>query len=112
MRENIVITRGDTKFIERTLLEGGLPMTLTGTTITFTVERLFTKTIDAGIELVPPDSGTEPGEIVITVDPEDTQDAPDYRAVYRYDVQVDDGGVVTTPLLGDFIVIPDVTENP
>jgi hypothetical protein len=109
MRENIVITRGDSKDIERTLLEGGLPMSLVGSLITFTVDGLFTKTLDNGIELEPPDSGTDPGVITISIDPEDTADVPAYRSVYRYDVQVDDGGIVTTPLLGDFIVTPDVT---
>lgn len=110
MIETIVMTRGDTKVLDRTLMEGGIPMNLIGTEITFTVKDLFSKTLDAGIELVPPDSGTEPGVIEITVDPADTQDVPDYRAIYRYDVQVDDGGIITTPLRGWFIVLPDVTE--
>jgi hypothetical protein len=110
MRENIVMTRGDSRDLERTLYQAGIPMDLIGTEITFTVKDLFAKTLDNGIELVPPDSGTEPGMIAITIDPADTEDVPDYRKVYRYDIEVDDGGTITTPLYGDFIVIPDVTE--
>jgi hypothetical protein len=109
MRENIVVMRGDSRVLERTLLEGGIPMDLTSATITFTVDGLFSKTLDNGIELVPPDSGTEPGQVEITIEPEDTDGASDYRRAYRYDVEVTDTGVVTTPLYGDFIVVPDVT---
>lgn len=109
MRENIVITRGDSKLLDKTLMEGGLPMDLTTASITFTVATLFSKTLDAGIELVPPDSGSEPGAIEITIDPADTATVPDYRSVYRYDVEVTDDGVVSTPLMGYLIVLPDVT---
>jgi hypothetical protein len=109
VNKNYVITRGDTKIIEETLMEGGAPIVLTTAAVTFTVEDLFAKTLNAGVELVPPDSGTEPGEISVTIDPADTADCPDWRSVYRYDVQVVDDDVVTTPLSGHFIVLPDVT---
>ena len=109
MRENIVVMRGDTPILERTLLQGGIPMALTSAAITFTVDGLFSKTLDNGIELVPPDSGTEPGQIEITLAGMDTSGCPDWRSVYRYDVEVVDDDLVTTPLYGDFIVLPDVT---
>jgi len=109
VRKNYVITRGDSKFLEETLNESGTPMDLTTAAVTFTVGDLFSKTLNAGIELVPPDSGTDPGEITIQIDPADTEDCPDYRKVYHYDIEVVDDGVVTTPQYGDLTVLPDVT---
>lgn len=104
MRENIVVYRGDSRLLERTLRWQGEDMDITGTTVTLTVQDLFEKTGD-----VVAGSGGG-GEVEFALTPEDTEDAPDYRRTYHYDIQVDDGGVITTPLYGDFIVIPDVTE--
>lgn len=103
MRENIVVYRGDTRILERTLRAGGAPMDLDGTTVTLTVETLFEKVGD----VVAGSGGA--GDVEFTLDPADTEDAPNWRSVYRYDIQVDDGGDITTPLYGDFIVIPDAT---
>lgn len=109
MRKNYTMTRGDTKVIEEVLNLDGLPLDLLTAAITFTVGDLFSKTVDNGIELVPPDSGTDVGEVTITIDPADTVDCPDYRTVYHYDVQVVDDGVVSTPLYGELTVLADVT---
>ena len=104
MRENIVVMRGDNRLLERTLHWQGEPMDVTGSTVTLTVQDLFTKDGD-----VVAGSGGG-GEVEFAIEPADTEDAPDYRRTYHYDIQVDDGGVITTPLYGDFIVVPDVTE--
>lgn len=110
MRENIVLYRGDTRVLERTLMAGGLPINLIGASVTMTVKDLFTKTETDGIEIALTGSGGEGGEITITINPEDTAGAPDFRFGYHYDIQVDDAGEITTPLYGDVIVLPDVTE--
>ena len=104
MRENIVVYRGDDRTLERQLRYQGAPMDLDGTTVTLTVQDLFetTGTVVSG-------SGGN-GEVEFTLLPDDTDGAPDYRRTYHYDIQVNDGGVITTPLYGDFIVLPDVTE--
>lgn len=108
MRQNIVVTRGDTRVLGRTLERDAFPIDLTGAAVTMTVDGLFTKTVGAGIELVA-DSGDE-GEITITIDPADTDGAPDWRRVYHYDIEVEESdGTVTTPYYGAFIVTPDVT---
>ena len=103
MRENIVVYRGDSRLLERTLLWQGAPMDLDGTTVTLTVQGLFEKDGD----VVMGSGGS--GEVTFDIDPTDTQDAPDYRKTYHYDIEVDDAGEITTPLYGDFIVIPDVS---
>lgn len=107
MRETIVVTRGDTRELDRQLFMQGLPIDLEQASVTFTVDGLFSKTLGNGIELVS-DSG-DSGYIVITIDPADTEGCPDWRTAYRYDVEVEDTGIVTTPLSGRFVVVPDVT---
>ena len=104
MRENIVAYRGDSKFLAKELRWQGEPMDIEGATVTLTVQDLFTK---AG-EVVSGSGGS--GAVTFDILPTDTDGAPNYRRSYHYDIQVDDGGDITTPLYGDFIVIPDVTE--
>ena len=52
MRENIVVTRGDSRELDRQLFLQGLPIDLTGASVTMTVESLFTKTIGGEREAI------------------------------------------------------------
>jgi hypothetical protein len=109
MRQDITVTRGDTRTLTVTITDSaGDPYDLTDAAITFTVDDLFdAKTIGSGIVVNTPASGV----FTITIDPADTTDAPDARVAYPYDIElVLSDGSVKTPQRGLFIVLPDVTE--
>jgi hypothetical protein len=109
MRVDYTLIRGDSRELDLDLTD---PMTqmaynLAGAGVIFTVDdSLFdAKTVGDGITV-----DESSGSVTVTLDPEDTQNAPDYRARYRYDVQVtDSAGAVTTPQRGWLIVLPDVS---
>ena len=65
------------------------------------------RTTGDGIVVADPDSGVA----VITINPADTEDASDWRRSYPYDIQVTFlDGTVITPILGRFVLRPDVTQ--
>lgn len=108
MNQNqIVHVRGDSGTFEVTLTDSaGDPLDLTGASVDFTVGDLIEKSLGDGVAVATPVSGVA----VITLDPEDTEDASDYRRAYRYDVQVTlADGTVRTPIRGLFVLVPDVT---
>jgi hypothetical protein len=103
MRIDYTVVRGDSRTLELelTYADGTLP-DLVDADISFIVDGLFTKTVT--------DPDLSSGEAEITLDPDDTDGAPDVRVAYRYNVQVtQDDGTVLTPQSGLFIVLPDVT---
>ena len=105
MRLDYTLIRGDTRTLDLDLTdpETGMAYDLSGATVILTVEDLFTKSLADGID-------ESSGSVTVTIDPEDTEDAPDYRARYRYDVQVTTAaGAVTTPQRGTILVLPDVS---
>lgn len=107
MRLDITMTRGDTRTFELPLLDdNGAAYDFTGAAIAFKT-ALFTATVGDGIAV--DDSS---GDVTLTVSPTDTEDAPDVRMAYPYDVQVTlADGTVNTPQRGLFIVLPDVLDN-
>lgn len=104
---DISMVRGDSVTLSLTLTDSvGAPYDLTAADITFTVDDLITKTVGAGITVADPLTGVA----AIALDPADTEDCPDIRAAYRYDVQITlSSGSVKTPIRGLFVVLPDVT---
>jgi len=108
MNQNqLTMTRGDTRTFTVTMTDdAGDPYDLTDASVDFTVGDLFDKSVGDGITVADPETGVA----VITVDPDDTNGASDYRRAHRYDVQVTlADGTVKTPLRGLFVVTPDVT---
>ena len=106
-QHQITMTRGDTRIFTVTMTDdAGDPYDLTSADVAFTVGGLFEKGVGDGITIADPETGVA----VVTVDPADTNGAPDVRRAYRYDVQVTlSSGAVKTPLRGLFVVVPDVT---
>lgn len=111
MNQNqIVMTRGDSRDLDFSDIvdPSGVAYDLTDVTaLTLTVGSgpLFTKVL-ADFTL-----DESAGDIAVTIDPADTEDAPDARMAYRYDLQVTlTDGTVNTARRGLFIVTPDVTE--
>lgn len=107
MRQDITAIRGDTVALSVTVTDSaGLAYDLTGAAVVMTVGDLFSKSVGDGITVAAPATGVAS----IAVDPADTQDAPDQRVAYPYDVQITlADGSVKTPIRGQFIVLPDVT---
>lgn len=108
MRLDYTLIRGDTRVLDLDLTDPimGAAYDLNGASIAFTVDdSLFdAKTVGAGIAV-----DESAGTVEVTLDPADTANAPDYRARYRYDVQVTTSdGSVTTPQRGWLIVLPDI----
>ena len=109
MRIDYTLIRGDTRTLDLDLTD---PATQTaydfsGASIVFTVDdSLFdAKTLASGITV-----DASSGMVEVALLPADTANAPDYRARYRYDVQVTDAlGAVTTPQQGWITVLPDIT---
>lgn len=102
---NLVMVSGDSRTFDFsvTVGSGGEFDDLTGATVQFAVDGLFTKTNGDGVTVT-----ALTGAIVATVVPADTEDV-DHRHAYRYDVQITEAdGTVTTIRRGWFIVTPDV----
>lgn len=102
----ITMTRGDTRTLTLTLTDADAdPYDLTGAAVRFTVGDLFDKALGDGIAVAAPATGVA----VITIDPDDTETA-DARRSYPYDIEVTFAdGTVVTPILGRFVIRPDVT---
>ena len=110
------MVRGDSAEFSVHLTEGdGSDLDLTGLDITFTVKEhrflddadaLLVKTVGDGITIVSASEGT----LTIAIDPADTSEL-EHLPTYRWDVQVQSGGDVRTPLTGRLIISPDVTRT-
>lgn len=95
----ITVTRGDDRELTFTIAAD-----YTDTTASFTVDGLFTNTGTVEVS-----SGGET-TVTVTVAGADTEDAPDVRRAYRYELQMTDtGGEVQTVRRGLLVVIPDLT---
>ena len=110
------IVRGDTKAFTLTLtdVDTGDPLLLTGLDLTFSVkyrladtqeDALIVKTSGDGI-VVAGDPAL--GIATLTLEPDDTNGLTNVRTLV-WDVQVEDGLEVRTPLMGTFYLIGDVT---
>lgn len=102
MRTDYTVIRGDTPTLtlDLVLADATVP-DLSGATITFTVDDLFSRSVT--------DADLSSGEASVTLTVADTEDCPDHRTAYRYDVQVTEAdGTVLTPQRGLLIVVPDV----
>ena len=105
-------TRGDTAVFTFTLTDAAGPIDLGSADVTFTAKRTYrsaafvTKTLDDDIAL----DGTsgDSGICSVTIQPEDT-DALTHTERFVWDIQVDDGLTITTPLSGRWVVKADVT---
>ena len=104
--------RGDTVTFTFTVTDSdGAPLDLTGADITFTARRTINgpafvvKTLDDGIDL---GGSGETGVCTVTIAPEDT-DTLTHTERFVWDIQVDDGLDVRTPLRGRWVVSMDVT---
>lgn len=101
MRLNYTVMRGSDW---STMLEltdyTGTPIDIDTATVEFIVDGLFSKTaVD--------DAST--GEAMLTITPADTEDAPDQRSAYPYNVKVTSAtGEITYPQRGLFIVLPSI----
>jgi hypothetical protein len=107
---DLTVIRGDTVTFELTITDSaGDPYDLTGAEVWFSVERLgISKTVGSGITVATPASGVATISLVTA----DTEDAPNLRVSYRYDVQLRlSDGSIKTPVRGQLIVIPDVTTD-
>jgi hypothetical protein len=115
----LTMTRGDTRVFTVSLTDAdGVALDLTGLTITFTAKRRYSdldddavlqKTSGAGIEVLDAEAGTA----TITIDPEDTADLElETLPTLAWDLQVENGGDVRTPLQGQLAIRPDVTHGP
>lgn len=78
----------------------GTPINTDTSTVEFIVDNLFSVTaVD--------DAST--GESLVTITPADTEDAPDVRTAYQYNVKVTtSAGKITYPQRGLFIVLPSI----
>lgn len=109
MRLDYTLIRGDTRVLDLDLLDPatGIAYDLNGASIAFTIDdSLFdAKSVGSGITV-----DTSSGSVTVTLQPADTANSPDYRARYRYDVQVTEaGGTVSTPQRGWITILPDVS---
>ena len=108
MTTQITMTRGDSRTLDFSdLADGeGIAYDLNAVTAAeFRVDGLFEKAL-ADFDLDP-----SAGELSLDIEPADTEDGPDERRAYRYDLQLTFmGGDVKTVRRGLFIVVPDVAD--
>jgi hypothetical protein len=108
------LTRGDTGVFTLPLVDGsGQPLDLGAVDITFTAKRhlldtvpFIRKTLDDGIDLA--GASGDSGICTVTLEPEDTE-ALTHTERFLWDVQVDSGLDISTPLKGRLVVSMDVT---
>ena len=105
--------RGDTETFTVTLTDGaGDPLDLSDLDITFEAKRTYTgpvfvrKTLDDGITLE--GASGDSGICTITIEPEDTEHLT-HTERFVWDIQVDNGLDIRTPLRGRWVVALDVT---
>lgn len=80
----------------------GTPIDIDTATVEFIVDNLFTKTAVDDVST---------GEALVSIVPADTEDCPDQRTAYAYNVKVTTAlGAVTYPQRGLFVVLPNVTD--
>lgn len=113
----ITAKRGDTIELSVTVTRSGAAVDLTDADLTFTAKRRYSdadadavvqKTLGDGIAVV---GDAEDGEILVTLDPEDT-DSLTRQTVLLCDVQlVESDGRVTTVASGTLTITPDVTRT-
>lgn len=103
MRIDYTVVRGDTRVIDLDLLDRyGQAFDFSGASVVMRVADLFDKDLTDGIDL-------SSGDLTVTIEPEDTEGAPDQRTAYAYDIAVTEAdGTVSTAQRGLFIVLPDV----
>jgi hypothetical protein len=107
------MTRGDSAVFTVVLTDAsGEPLDLAETELTFTVKRsafdadaLIQKTVGAGITVTDESAGVA----TITLEPGDTADIDVRGPSLRWDVQIDSGGDIRTPLSGRLAIAADIT---
>lgn len=99
MNQNeIVMTRGDDRDIDLSDLADRF--VISGATVRFTICDLLTR--EALID-------ESAGDIIVSLVPADTEDAPDRRSVYRYEVEAEEqAGEIHTLRRGRFVILPDL----
>jgi len=113
----IRIKRGRTKRWIVTVKVGGLTRDVTNDTFWFTVKQrfsdadnaaLFQLTNGSGISLYDPTHG----QILVAIDPGNTDGCPSQRTVYQYDLSIKyASGQKYTLSEGSFAVEPDITNS-
>lgn len=99
-QHQITVTRGDERTLAFVISED---YAAEGDTAEFVVEDLFDKTV-----AVDADPGSGYATAFFELDAVDTEDAPDYRRTYRYDLSVTHEGNNLTVRRGLFVVLPDL----
>ena len=105
-QHQITMTRGDTRTLTLTLTNAeGDAYDLTGADVWFQAGDLVAKSLGDGITVSSPATGVAS----ILISSADTEDAPDCRMAYPYNVQLElaDGSTVT-PVRGLLVIVPDV----
>jgi hypothetical protein len=107
--------RGDSKTFAFMLTDAdGDPIDLTIASVTMTAKSVYTdadgaavfqKTVGDGVTVIDDTGGT----ITVDVEPEDTSDLSGVKHRLYFDVQVQTGTTVRTPVRGRLLVEPDVT---
>lgn len=103
---DLVMTRGDSRTFDFSDVDDtdGMAFNLADATLTFTVGDLFTLTRDNGIVV-----DESSGSIEVEIEPENTEDATDWRHDYRYALEITlADGSVHTPRKGRLILTPDL----
>jgi hypothetical protein len=107
-QHQITVTRGDSRTLDFSDVEDsdGVAYDLNDVTgIIFRVDGLFRKTISDF------DIDESSGDITVDISAGDTEDAPDYRRAYRYELEFTITGVgIRTVRRGLFVVTPELTD--
>ena len=107
-QHQLTVTRGDSRTFDFSDLADATGLAYDFNVVTgmiFRVDGLFEKTISDF------DIDESAGEVFVDISPSDTEDAPDYRKAYRYEVELTITSVgVVTARTGLFVVKPDLAD--
>jgi hypothetical protein len=105
-QHQLTMTRGDSRTFDFSDLADATGLAYDFNVVTgiiFRVDGLFEKTISDF------DIDESAGEVFVDVSPSDTEDAPDYRKAYPYEIELTMTGIgVVTARQGLFVVKPDL----
>lgn len=104
------VTAGDSKTIELTIMDGNVPMNLTGCTIQWGLGKTpheatdILKSTASGIDII----NAVTGRCNVRLDPIDTKDL---KGEYYYETKVTLAGVVSTVRTGPCTILPALIRN-
>lgn len=108
LQRNISFVKGDSYAFVVTMTYNGAPLDITGRTYESQIRRVASADGPPNAQFTPVLTDPANGELTLYLYPADTN-ALNANVKYSWDLQQNDGGTITTLLIGSVVVVQDVT---